>query len=83
MAMTGMANFWTVWNGVTSNLYLLGLYAVLDYGLPMLLSPVSGLVGGGGASQVLGYAITAGSFLTKQIMFHFFGATAIRGFLGI
>jgi len=76
-----MDSFWTVLSGVTENMFLVGVYAIMDYVLPMVTAPLLQMAPN--LTPVVGPAVNAADFIAKQVLFHFFGATQIRNFLSI
>jgi len=76
-----MDAFWLVLNGIQANLYLIGLYALVDYTLPIVGGPLLGALPIE-AQNLAGYAWNGVTFITKQIMFHYFSASQIKQLLG-
>jgi hypothetical protein len=76
-----MDSFWTVLNGVTENIFLVGVYAILDYVLPYVTGPMTRMFPEG--ANFISMGISSADFVAKQVLFHFFGATQIRNFLSI
>jgi len=76
-----MDGFWRILSGVQENVFLIGAYALLDYVLPMVSGPLISMFPQ--ASQIIGGGVSAADFIAKQLMFHFFSATQIKGLLGM
>jgi hypothetical protein len=75
-----MDSFWVVFSGVKENAMLIGLYALLDYVMPMISGPITAAFPQGGA--LIGGAMNGIDFIAKQVMFHFFSRTQIKQLLG-
>lgn len=66
---------------VLSDAVLIGIYAILDIVLPQAASVVTTAVPG--FAQFTGPVVNSVSFITKQVLFHLFGAAQIRTFLNV
>jgi hypothetical protein len=76
-----MDAFWLVINGIQANFFLIGLYAVVDYVLPMVAGPVVSVLPGE-ARTAISMMFNGAGFITKQICFHYFSASQIKALLG-